>query len=73
MKFDDAGNVKIIFWEMVKDLDGREVVLAQLVERSLPTPEIDGSNPNNGKILSTNCTFYKKRGKSEKEAGNGPS
>ena len=29
------------------------VVVAQLVEQSLPTTEILGSNPNIGKILST--------------------
>ena len=31
------------------------VVVAQLVEWSLPTPEICGSNPDIDKILSTNC------------------
>ena len=35
--------------------DQKAVVVAQLVERSLPTPEIRGSNPNIGKVLSTNC------------------
>ena len=34
----------------------REVVVAQLVEQLLPTPEIHGSNPDISKILSTNCT-----------------
>ena len=33
------------------------VVVAQLVERLLPTPEIRCSNPNIGKLLSTNCAF----------------
>ena len=37
----------------------RAVVVAQLVERSLPTPEIHGVNPDIGKILSTNCTIEK--------------
>ena len=37
------------------------VVVAQMVEWSLPTPEIRGSNPDNGKILSTNCTIEKKK------------
>ena len=32
------------------------VVVAQLVEQSLPTPEICGSNPGIGKILSTNIS-----------------
>ena len=35
------------------------MVVAQLVERSLPTPEIRGLNPDIGKILSTNCTIEK--------------
>ena len=33
------------------------VVVAQLVEGSLPTPGIRNSNPDIGKTLSTNCTF----------------
>ena len=33
--------------------------MPQLVERSLPTPEIHGLNPEIGKILSTNCTIEK--------------
>ena len=37
------------------------VVVAQLVEQSLPTTEIRSSNPIIGKNLSTNCTFKKKR------------
>ena len=54
----------------------RAVVIAQLVELSLLTPEIRGSNPNIGLILSTKCTFKKEKTKiklKEKEAGNGPS
>ena len=35
------------------------MVLAQLVEWSLSTPEIGGSNPNIGKILSTYGTIEK--------------
>ena len=35
------------------------VVVAQLVERSLPTSKILGLNPDIGKILSTNCTIEK--------------
>ena len=31
------------------------VVVAELVERSHPAPEIRGSNPIIGKVLSTNC------------------
>ena len=33
------------------------VVVAQLVEWSLPPPEMRSLNPNIGYILSTNCTF----------------
>ena len=35
------------------------MVVAQLVERSLPTPKICGLNPDIGKILSTNCIIEK--------------
>ena len=49
------------------------VVVAQLVERSLPTPEIRGSNLSIGTILSTNCTFKRKDKNRKKEAGNGTS
>ena len=48
------------------------VVVAQLVQRSLPIPEIRGSNPDIGKILSTYCTIEKTI-INKKEAGNGPS
>ena len=37
------------------------VVVALLVERSLPTSEIRGSNPVISKILSTNCTIEKRK------------
>ena len=33
----------------------RETVVAQLVERLLPTPEILGSNPILGNLFSMNC------------------
>ena len=48
--------------------------MAQLVEQSPPTPEIRGSNPVIGKLLSNICllsTVLKDENK-EKEAGNGP-
>ena len=35
------------------------MVVAQLVEQSLLTPEIRGSNPDIGEILSTNYTIEK--------------
>ena len=35
------------------------MVVAQLVERSLPTPEISDSSPDIREILSTNCTIEK--------------
>ena len=40
---------------------------AQLVEQSLPTPEIRGLNPNIGKTLSSNCTFKKEKTKRKKK------
>ena len=45
------------------------MVVAQLVERMLPTPEIRGSNPDIGEVLSTNC---RKGENKEKEVRNGP-
>ena len=51
------------------------VVVAQLAERSLPTPEICSSNPDiSHKIFDRNylATEIQKRWKKEKEAGNGP-
>ena len=50
------------------------MVVAQLVERSLPTPEVRGSIPIgdiNIDQYSTNCNFEKDENK-EKEAGYGP-
>ena len=44
----------------------RAVVVAQLVEWSLPTPEFLGSNPDIDKILSTNCTIEKPKIKNER-------
>ena len=58
--------------QVVSQGDTRAVVVAQLEERSLPTPEILGSNPVGSKNLSTNCTIEKTKNK-EKVAGNGPS
>ena len=51
-------------------LPSRTVVVAQLVERSLPTPEIHSSNPNIGKLYLS-MVHWKDENK-EKEAGNGP-
>ena len=54
------------------------MVVAQLVERSLPIPEVCGLNPVIGKnllILNNYCilsTVYWKDKNKEKEAGNGP-
>ena len=48
--------------------------VAQLVEQWFSTPEIRGSNPVLGQILSTNGTNKNRIDKNkEKEAGNGPS
>ena len=52
----------------------RVVVVAQLVEWSLPIPEVCGSNPITSKVFieySLLSTVLKRR-KKEKEAGNGP-
>ena len=53
-----------------------EVVVAQLVERSLPIPEVRGSNPVIGKKLLTIIVYcqlcIEKTKNKEKEAGNGP-
>ena len=51
------------------------VVVAQLVEGLLPPPEIRGSNPNIGKVLSTKCELNRKDNnkEKEKEARKGPS
>ena len=38
-----------------------------MVEWSLPTPEISGSNPVIVKILSTNCTFKNSKDKNKEE------
>ena len=48
------------------------VVVAQLVERSLLTPEIRGSNPKIGKVLST-TTKLNRKDENKKEACNSPS
>ena len=53
--------IKLIGWNpgsyAAKNLDWRAVVVAQLVERLLPTPEIRNLNLDIGKILSANCTL----------------
>ena len=45
---------------------GGAVVVAKLVERSLLTPEICGSNPDIGKISSTNCAIEKTKTKKKR-------
>ena len=45
------------------------MVAAQLVERSLPTPEIHGSNLVTGKILSTNCTIELQKRQKQRKRG----
>ena len=57
--------------------DYRAVVVAQLVERSLPIPEVHGSNSVIGKnlFILNICllsTVYWKDENKEKEAGDGP-
>ena len=50
------------------------VVVAQLVELSLPIPEVRGLNPVIGKNLYLTFTVFciEKTKNKEKEAGNGP-
>ena len=50
------------------------VVVAQLAERSLPTPEIRGSNPDIGNISNIFiCQLLSRKDENkDKEAGNGP-
>ena len=50
------------------------VVVAQLEERSLPIPEVCGSNPVIGKklFLLNICLLSRKYENKEKEAGDGP-
>ena len=50
------------------------MVVAQLAERSLPTPEIRGSNPDIGNISNIFiCQLLSRKDENkEKEAGNGP-
>ena len=52
----------------------RALVVAQLVEQSLPIPEVCGSNPIIGKNLywTFYCQLYWKYENKEKEAGKGP-
>ena len=40
--------------------------MAQLVERTLPTPKMRSLNPDVGKILSTNCTIEKMKIKNKR-------
>ena len=49
------------------------MVVAQLVERWLTTPEIHGSNLNIGKFYLPIVNLNRKDENKEKEAGNGPS
>ena len=49
------------------------MVVAQLVERSLPISEVRGSNPViSKKLLNIYCQLYWKDKNKENEAGNGP-
>ena len=52
--------------QVVTQGDTRALVVAQLEERSLPTPEISGSNLVNSKTLSTNCTIEKMKVKKKR-------
>ena len=56
----------------VKFFKNWAVVVAQLVEWLLLTPEIRGSNPKIGKVLST-TTKLNRKDENKKEACNSPS
>ena len=47
------------------------MVVAQLVERSIPTPEVRGFSPVIGKIYIERLLWTEMQ-KTKKEAGNGP-
>ena len=51
----------------------KAVVVAQLVKRLLPTPEIRGSNPNIGKFYLPIVNLNRKDENKEKEPEYGPS
>ena len=50
----------------------RAVVVAQLVEQSIPTPEVRGFNLVIGKLYITYVSSVLKRRNKEKDAGNCP-
>ena len=52
-----APAIWLSFLNQFKSITPREVVVAQLVERSLPIPEVHGSNPVIGKNLFIHWTF----------------
>ena len=49
--------LELLLYAERSHLTRRAVVVAQLVEPSILTPEIRGSNPDIGKVLSKNCTI----------------
>ena len=55
-------NIYLIAWA---------IVVAQLAEQLLPTPEVHRSNPDIGKLLDRTVDRWKDN-ITEKEAGNGP-
>ena len=64
---DTCHSVSVLWWSYSSAADGKSfalliAVVAQLVERSVPIPEVRGSNRVNGKIyiehLFTYCQLY---------------
>ena len=51
MHFSQSKNASLLNSYVNKETTAREVVVAQLVERSLPIPEVRGSDPVIGKNL----------------------
>ena len=62
------------FYHLYLSINLGAVVVAQLVERWLPTPEIHGSKPDIGNITNVFiCQLLSRKDENkEKEAGNGP-
>ena len=53
-------------YEGLKSTNRREVVVAQLVERLLPTPEVRGSNPVTGNIYVHYQLYWKDENKEKR-------
>ena len=73
----EVRSVPVLWWAFIWQnyIMFGAVVVAQLVELSLPTPEVCGSNPVIGKIYFEHCllsTVFKRRKQRQKGGGNYP-